>query len=48
MDNDQIEQNKPEEEKREIVPTMSPTKAAILGLHCCFCLISIWWWNINT
>lgn len=38
MDNDQIEQNKPEEEKREIVPTMSPTKAAILGLIVVFVL----------
>ena len=38
MDNDQIEQNKTEEEKREIVPTMSPTKAALLGLIVVFVL----------
>lgn len=38
MDNDQIEQNETGEKKREIVPTMSPTKAALLGLIVVFLL----------
>jgi membrane protease YdiL (CAAX protease family) len=36
MDNNEIEQNSNREEKIEIIPTMSPTKAAILGLIAVF------------
>lgn len=38
MDNNEIEQNENREEKREIIPTMSPTKAALLGLIIVFLL----------
>lgn len=38
MDNNEIEQNENREEKKEIIPTMSPTKAALLGLIIVFLL----------